>query len=254
MHIQNQIALVTGGRSGMGRATAEHLISLGAKVALVDIALEVADVAKDIGAIGYTADVADEKSISDVLDKIEKEFGACPRIVVNCAGICPASRTVGRDGPHPLDLFEKTLRVNLIGSFNVLRLAAERMSKASALNDDDERGVIINTASVAAYEGQIGQAAYSASKGGIVGMTLPIARELSKMGIRIATIAPGIMETPMITQMSEEVQDSLKSTMLFPKRLGKPEEFAKLAAHICENMMINGETIRLDGALRLAPR
>ena len=254
MHIHDQIALVTGGRSGMGRATAEYLISQGAKVALVDIALEVADVAKEIGAIGYTADVADEKNIVEVLDKIEAEFGACPRIVVNCAGICPASRTVGRDGPHPLDLFEKTLRVNLIGSFNILRLTAERMSKAPALNDDEERGVIINTASVAAYEGQVGQAAYSASKGGIVGMTLPIARELSKMGIRVVTIAPGIMETPMITAMSEEVQDSLKSTMLFPKRLGKPEEFAKLAAHICENTMINGETIRLDGALRLAPR
>lgn len=254
MHIQDQIALVTGGRSGMGRATAEHLIAQGAKVALVDIALEVDDVAKEIGAIGYTADVSDEKSMADVLDQIEKEYGACPRIVINCAGICPASRTVGRDGPHSLDLFEKTLRVNLIGSFNVLRLAAERMSKAPALNEDDERGVIINTASVAAYEGQIGQAAYSASKGGIVGMTLPIARELSKMGIRIATIAPGIMETPMITAISDEVQDSLKSTMLFPKRLGKPEEFAKLAAHICENIMINGETIRLDGALRLAPK
>lgn len=254
MHIHDQIALVTGGRSGMGRATAEHLISLGAKVALVDIALEVSDVAKEIGAVGFTADVADEKSIADVLDKIEDHFGSPARIVVNCAGICPAARTVGRDGPHPLDLFEKTLRVNLVGSFNVLRLSAERMSKATALNEDQEHGVIINTASVAAYEGQIGQAAYSASKGGIVGMTLPIARELSKMGIRVVTIAPGIMETPMITQMSEEVQDSLKSTMLFPKRLGKPEEFAKLAAHICENMMINGETIRLDGALRLAPR
>lgn len=254
MHIQDQIALVTGGRSGMGRATAEHLIAQGAKVALVDIALEVADVAKEIGAVGYTADVSDEKSMTEVFDQIEKEYGACPRIVINCAGICPASRTVGRDGPHSLDLFEKTLRVNLIGSFNVLRLAAERMSKAPALNEDEERGVIINTASVAAYEGQIGQAAYSASKGGIVGMTLPIARELSKMGIRIATIAPGIMETPMITAMSDEVQDSLKSTMLFPKRLGKPEEFAKLAAHICENTMINGETIRLDGALRLAPK
>lgn len=238
----------------MGRATAEHLISLGAKVALVDIALEVSDVAKEIGAVGFTADVADEKSIADALDKIEDHFGSPARIVVNCAGICPAARTVGRDGPHPLDLFEKTLRINLVGSFNVLRLTAERMSKAPALNEDQEHGVIINTASVAAYEGQIGQAAYSASKGGIVGMTLPIARELSKMGIRVVTIAPGIMETPMITQMSEEVQDSLKSTMLFPKRLGKPEEFAKLAAHICENMMINGETIRLDGALRLAPR
>ena len=254
MHIHDQIALVTGGRSGMGRATAEHLISLGAKVALVDIALEVSEVADEIGATGYTADVADEKSMSEVFDKIEQELGGCPRIVVNCAGICPAARTVGRDGPHPLDLFEKTLRVNLIGSFNVLRLAAERMSKAPALNEDEEHGVIINTASVAAYEGQIGQAAYAASKGGIVGMTLPIARELAKMGIRIVTIAPGIMETPMITSMSQEVQDSLKSTMLFPKRLGKPQEFAQLAAHICENIMINGETIRLDGALRLAPR
>ena len=254
MHIHDQIALVTGGRSGMGRATAEYLIEQGAKVALVDIALEVEDVAKDIGARGYTADVSDEKNINDVLDKIEQDLGGVPRIVVNCAGICPAARTVGRDGPHDLDLFAKTLQVNLIGSFNVLRLSAARMADAPELNPDGERGVIINTASVAAYEGQIGQAAYSASKGGVVGMTLPIARELSKFGIRVVTIAPGIMETPMITAMSDEVQDSLKSTMLFPKRLGKASEFARLAAHICENAMINGETIRLDGALRLAPR
>lgn len=256
MHIHDQIALVTGGASGMGRATAAHLSALGAKVALIDIALEINEIAADIGAgaRGYTADVADEAGMTAALDAIERDFGGTPRIVVNCAGICPAARTVGRDGPHPLDLFEKTLRVNLVGSFNVLRLTAARMAEAPALNEDGECGVVINTASVAAFEGQIGQAAYAASKGGIVGMTLPIAREFAKLGIRIVTIAPGIMETPMLAGMSEEVRDSLTATMLFPKRLGKADEFAKLAAHICENIMINGETIRLDGALRLAPR
>jgi len=225
----------------------------GAQVISIDLSDTIEDVAKTMGAIGYKADVTNEKQISDILDTVEKEYGT-PRIVVNCAGICPGSRVVGREAPHDLELFSKTLHINLVGSFNVLRLCADRMTKADELNDDGERGVIINTASVAAYEGQIGQAAYSASKGGIVSMTLPIARELSKFGIRINTIAPGIMETPMITAMSEEIQDSLKSIMLFPHRLGTALEFAKLAAHICENMMINGETIRLDGALRLAPK
>lgn len=250
MNVEKKLTLITGGASGMGAATAKYLATKGADLVLLDLSEKVKDVAESLNTKGYIADVSSEDSIKAVLDDI----GDTPRIVVNCAGICPGERVVGREGPHDLALFQKTLTVNLVGSFNVLRLCAERMASADAVNEDNERGVIINTASVAAYEGQIGQAAYSASKGGIVGMTLPIARELAKFGIRVVTIAPGIMETPMITAMPEKVQDSLKSTMLFPHRLGKPEEFAKLVEHICDNTLINGETIRLDGALRLAPK
>ncbi|MGM0422538.1 MAG: SDR family oxidoreductase, partial [Pseudomonadota bacterium] len=237
----------------MGAATAAALKSAGAKIVLIDLSDSVSAKAEELGGIGYQCDVPDEAAVRAVLDKIEAEQGT-PRIVVNCAGICPGARVLGREEPHPLDLFEKTVKINLIGSFNILRLTAERMSKADELNADGERGVVINTASVAAFEGQIGQAAYAASKGGVVGMTLPIAREFAKFGIRVVSIAPGIMETPMISAMPEHVQDSLKETMLFPRRLGKADEFARLALHICENAMINGETIRLDGALRLAPK
>lgn len=253
MKINGQVVLITGAGSGMGKATAEYLSQQGACLVLLDINKHVEDVAKSLGCAAFIADVTSADDIAKVLDTIEKEYGT-PRILINCAGICPGARTVGRDGPHDLGLFEKTLSVNLIGSFNMLRLCANRMAKAETLNDDGERGVIINTASIAAYEGQIGQAAYAASKGGIVSMTLPIARELAKFGVRVVTIAPGIMETPMITAMPEEVQDSLKSTTVFPKRLGQAQEFAKLAEHIIGNAMINGTTIRLDGALRLAPR
>lgn len=253
MDVKNQLALITGGASGMGAATAEALKSAGAKIALIDLSDSVSAKAEELGGTGYQCDVSDEAAVRAVLDKIEAEQGT-PRIVVNCAGICPGARVLGREEPHPLDLFEKTVKINLIGSFNILRLTAERMSKADELNADGERGVVINTASVAAFEGQIGQAAYAASKGGVVGMTLPIAREFAKFGIRVVSIAPGIMETPMISAMPEHVQDSLKETMLFPRRLGKADEFARLALHICENAMINGETIRLDGALRLAPK
>ena len=249
MDINGKCVLITGGASGMGAATAEYFKAQGASLVLIDLSEKVHAVAKTLGAKSYTADVSSEEDIKKVLKEIPT-----PRVVVNCAGICPGVRVVGREGPHDLSVFQKTLTVNLVGSFNVLRLCAEKMTQDEPVNDDGERGLIINTASVAAYEGQIGQAAYSASKGGIVGMTLPIARELSKFGIRVITIAPGIMETPMITAMPEKVQESLKSTMLFPHRLGKPEEFAKLAHHICENTLINGETIRLDGALRLAPK
>jgi len=253
MDIKNQLALITGGASGMGAATAETLKADGAKIALVDLSDTVHEKAEQLGVAGYQCDVSDESAVRAILDKIEAEQGT-PRIIVNCAGICPGARVLGREEPHPLDLFEKTLKVNVIGTFNILRLAAERISRTDELNADGERGVIINTASVAAFEGQIGQAAYAASKGGVVGMTLPIARELAKFGIRVVTIAPGIMETPMISAMPEHVQDSLKETMLFPRRLGKADEYARLALHICENAMINGETIRLDGALRLAPK
>ena len=253
MNIKNQVAFITGGASGMGAASAKFLSNLGAKVISIDLSGDVTEIAKEFGGFGYKADVTDEAQIQNLLDTVEKDHGT-PRIVVNCAGVCPGARVVGRDAPHDLDLFTKTIQINLIGSFNILRLCAARMAQQDPINDDNERGVIINTASVAAYEGQIGQAAYSASKGGVVGMTLPIARELAKFGIRVVTIAPGIMETPMITAMPDHVQDSLKETMLFPHRLGTPEEFAKLVAHICENTMINGETIRLDGALRLAPK
>ncbi len=254
MDISGQIALVTGGGSGMGAATAKHLAAQGAKLAVLDLNLENAEsIANEIGGIAIACDVSDTASVEAAIEKVTQELGV-PRIVVNCAGICPASRVVGREEPHDISMFEKTLAVNLIGSFNVLRLCAQAMSTADALNDDGERGVIINTASVAAYDGQIGQAAYSASKGGLVGMTLPIAREVARFGIRILTIAPGLMETPMLSGMSEEVYNSLVATTLFPKRLGKPEEFSKLVQHICENTLLNGETIRLDGSIRLAPK
>ena len=253
MNINEQTVLITGGASGMGAATARYFAQQGATVAVADISNAVHDTAQSIGGTGYICDVSDPQSVADMLDALIKKSGT-PRIVINCAGICPGARVLGREEPHPLDLFENALRINLAGTFNIMRLAAEKMAAEKAVNDEGERGVIINTASIAAYEGQIGQAAYAASKGGIVSMTLPIAREFAQFGIRVMTIAPGIMETPMITAMPDKVQESLKANTLFPPRLGQPQEFAKLAAHICENVMLNGETIRLDGALRLAPK
>lgn len=252
MDIKGHIALVTGGGSGMGAETAKRLAAKGAEVAVVDLNLEAAEnIALEISGKAFECDVSNSASVEDTFSNIVKHLGI-PRIVINCAGICPGARVVGREEPHDIALFEKTIAVNLVGSFNILRLAAAEMSAAEPLNHDDERGVIINTASVAAFEGQIGQAAYSASKGGIVGMTLPIARELARFGIRVVTIAPGLMETPMLAGMSDKVRESLIATTVFPKRLGKPSEFATLVEHICRNPMINGETIRLDGAVRLA--
>lgn len=254
MEIKGVSAIVTGGGSGMGAEVARHLAKGGAKVAVLDLNKANAEsVAKEIGGIAFECDVSSETSAKTALDAVKQAHGA-PRILMNCAGIAPAARIVGKEGPHDLNFFSKIINVNLIGTFNMLRLAAAEMSVLEPVNDTGERGVIINTASVAAFEGQIGQAAYSASKGGVVGMTLPAARELARFGIRVVTIAPGLIGTPMLMSMPQEVQDSLVATTLFPKRLGLPSEFAKLALHIIDNAMINGETIRLDGAVRLAPK
>lgn len=254
MNINGISAVVTGGGSGMGAETARQLAKAGAKVAVLDLNKDNAEaVAKEIGGIAVACDVSDDASARAAFDAVKQAQGAV-RVLVNCAGIAPAARIVGKDGAHDLGFFAKVIGVNLVGTFNMLRLAAEQMSAQEPLNDTGERGVIINTASVAAYEGQIGQAAYAASKGGVVGMTLPAARELARFGIRVVTIAPGLIGTPMLMNMPQEVQDSLVATTIFPKRLGLPEEYAKLALHIVDNAMINGETIRLDGAVRLAPK
>jgi NAD(P)-dependent dehydrogenase (short-subunit alcohol dehydrogenase family) len=254
MDVKGLSAIVTGGGSGMGAETARHLAKAGAKVALLDInKTNVEATAKEIGGLAIECDVTNEASAKAALETARGKHGPA-RILINCAGIAPGARVAGKDGPHDLALFTKVLNVNLIGTFNMIRLAAAEMSAADALNDTGERGVIINTASVAAFEGQIGQAAYSASKGGVVGMTLPIARELARFGIRVVTIAPSLIETPMLGGMTKEVQESLIATTIFPKRLGQPAEFAKLALHVVDNAMINGETIRLDGAVRLAPK
>ncbi|SHL24044.1 NAD(P)-dependent dehydrogenase, short-chain alcohol dehydrogenase family [Pseudonocardia thermophila] len=253
MDINGGVALITGGASGLGLATAQTLAKAGAKVVLVDLPTSAgAERAEEIGdaAVFAPADVRDEDAVKAALDKAA-ELGTL-RAAVNCAGIGPAHKTVGKNGPFPLDLFTRVIEINLIGTFNVIRLAAERMLANEPL--DGDRGVIINTASVAAFEGQIGQAAYSASKGGVVGMTLPIARDLASAQIRVVTIAPGLFETPLLASLGEEVRQSLGKQVPHPSRLGQPAEYAALAAHIIANPMLNGETIRLDGAIRMAPR
>ncbi|WP_138379580.1 3-hydroxyacyl-CoA dehydrogenase [Luteithermobacter gelatinilyticus] len=254
MDIKDMAAIVTGAASGLGEAVARDLAARGAKVSVFDLNREGGEqVAKDIGGKFFEVDVASEDSVIAALDQAAAAHGEA-RILVNCAGIAPAQKTVGRDNvPHDLALYKKVIEVNLIGSFNTLRLAAARMAGLKAL-EDGERGVIVNTASIAAFDGQIGQVAYASSKAAIAGMTLPIARDLSKLGIRICTIAPGIFGTPMLLGLPQEVQDSLGASVPFPSRLGKPEEYAALARHIIENRMLNGETIRLDGALRMAPK
>jgi NAD(P)-dependent dehydrogenase (short-subunit alcohol dehydrogenase family) len=253
MHPNGHAALVTGGGSGLGRATAERLAALGARVALLDINGDAAKAAAStIGGIGIACDVASADSMAAAIAEARAKHGPA-RILINCAGIGPAQRIVGRDGPQPLDNFAKVISVNLIGTFNAMRLAAADMQALDPL-DDGERGVIISTASVAAYDGQIGQAAYSASKGGVVAMTLPAAREFAQFGIRVMTIAPGIFHTPMVGGMPQQVQDSLAASIPFPKVLGKPEQYADLAVHIVENRYLNGEVIRLDGAIRMAPK
>ena len=252
MKLSGVAAIVTGGGSGLGRATAEALAAKGAKVAVFDLNPAAAEeAAKAVRGLAVVGDVADEASAGAAITKAAAAHGPA-RVLVNCAGIGVAKRVVGRDGPHPLQDFERVIRVNLIGSFNMIRLAAAAMGKLEPI--DGERGVIISTASVAAYDGQIGQAAYSASKGGVVAMTLPIVRELAQMAVRVNAIAPGIFMTPMLFGLPQAAQDSLGASVPFPPRLGQPAEYAALAVHIVENGYINGETIRIDGALRMAPK
>lgn len=253
MNLANVAAIVTGGASGLGGATAVALAAAGAKVAVIDLNVTAAqEMALRIGGVAITCDVADAEAAEQGLAAATAAHGPA-RVLVNCAGIGNAGRIVGRDGPLGLSAFDRVVRVNLIGTFNMLRLAANAMSVLDPL-DDGERGVIINTASVAAFDGQIGQAAYAASKAGVVGMTLPAARELARYGVRVMTIAPGLFMTPMLRSLPPEIQQSLGASVPFPPRLGTPEEYAALALHIVANRMLNGETIRLDGALRMAPR
>jgi len=246
-------AIVTGGGSGLGEATAERLAKAGAKVAIIDMNAAAAEkVAARIGGLALPGDVTDEATMMAALEQAQAAHGPC-RALVNCAGIGVAKRVVGRDGPMPLAEFTRVIHVNLIGTFNMMRLAGAQMSKAEPL-EDGERGVIISTASVAAFEGQIGQAAYAASKGGITALTLPVAREFAAFGIRVLTIAPGLFLTPLLNALPEDAQKSLGESIPYPRRLGAPEEFASLVAHMVENRFLNGEVVRLDGALRLPPK
>ncbi|MGZ5201549.1 MAG: 3-hydroxyacyl-CoA dehydrogenase [Telluria sp.] len=252
MQIQNNVFIVTGGASGLGAATARMLTAAGGKVVIADVQVEPGEaLAKELGGKFVKCDVtseADGKAVVDAATAMGPLRG-----LVNCAGVAPAVKTVGKDGPHPLDVFQRTVNINLVGTFNMCRLAADAMGKTDAV-DTGERGVIINTASVAAFDGQIGQAAYGASKAAVAGLTLPMARDLSRSGIRVMTIAPGIFETPMLMGMPQEVRDSLGKMVPFPPRLGMPSEYAHLARAIIENAMLNGETIRLDGAIRMQPK
>jgi NAD(P)-dependent dehydrogenase (short-subunit alcohol dehydrogenase family) len=253
MQIRNSVFLVTGGASGLGAATAPMAAENGGKVVIADMQAEAGEqLAKELGGRFVKCDVTAEADGKAAVALAVKEFGGL-QVLVNCAGIALAERTVGKEAPHDLARFARVVTVNLIGTFNMIRLAADAMVKAGP-NAAGERGVIINTASVAAYDGQIGQAAYSASKGGVVGMTLPVARDLSRNGVRVCTIAPGIFETPMLLGLPKDAQDSLGKQVPFPSRLGKPVEYAQLARAIIENEMLNGETIRLDGAIRMAPK
>ncbi len=254
MDIAGTAALVTGGASGLGAATARELARLGARVTVLDRNAEGAKaVAAEIGGLGLGCDICDTASVQAALEAARAAHGPA-RLLMNVAGIGSAKRIVGKDGsPAPLEDFERVVRVNLIGTYNITRLAVAEMVKLEPL-EDGERGVIVNTASVAAFDGQVGQEAYSASKGGIVGMTLPLARDLAQHGVRVCTIAPGLFLTPLMAELPQAVQDSLAASIPFPRRLGKPEEFAELAAGIIRNRSLNGEVIRLDGALRMAPR
>lgn len=252
MHIAEHTFVITGGASGLGAATARHLLDEGASVVLLDINQQaVTAQAEKLGqqALGIACDICDSKQVQQALAAATEHFGALHGLI-NCAGIVGAQRILGREGPHDLDDFSRVLQINVVGSFNMLRLTAQIMSNNQA-NAEGERGVIINTASIAAYDGQLGQAAYAASKGALVSLTLPAARELARHGIRVMTIAPGVFETPMMAGMSDEIRASLCADVPFPARLGKPEEYAALVQHILENSMLNGEVIRLDGALRM---
>jgi NAD(P)-dependent dehydrogenase (short-subunit alcohol dehydrogenase family) len=253
MQLKDQAAIVTGGASGLGAATARRLAAQGARVAVCDLNAKLAEsVAAEIKGVAVVCDVSDAASAEAAIASASKAHGQA-RVLVNCAGIGVAKRVIGREGAMPLADFDKVIKVNLIGSFNMLRLATTEMSKLEPLASG-ERGVVISTASIAAYDGQIGQSAYSASKGGIVAMTLPIARELAQFGVRVNAIAPGVFMTPMMSGLPQAAQDSLGASVPFPARLGQPAEYAALAVHIVENGYINGETIHIDGALRMAPK
>jgi NAD(P)-dependent dehydrogenase (short-subunit alcohol dehydrogenase family) len=250
VEIKDAVAVVTGGASGLGLATTKRLLDAGAQVVVLDIRGKEAIAELGDRAVFADTDVTAEAAVTAALD-IAESLGPV-RIVINCAGTGNAIKTLSKDGPFPLDLFKKVVEINLIGTFNVIRLGAERIAKTEPING--ERGVIVNTASIAAFDGQIGQAAYSASKGGVVGMTLPIARDLSRELIRVVTIAPGLFDTPLLAGLPEPAKESLGKQVPHPSRLGKPDEYGALAVHIVENPMLNGEVIRLDGAIRMAPR
>jgi NAD(P)-dependent dehydrogenase (short-subunit alcohol dehydrogenase family) len=256
MKLQGAVAIVTGGASGLGEATVRTLVAGGARAAILDRPQSQGEqLARELGAeraLFAPADVTSGDAVASAVAHTRETFGAV-HVAVNCAGVGVAMKTVSKKGPMPLEMFTKVIEINLIGTFNVIRIAAAEMAK-NAPNEDGERGVVINTASIAAFDGQIGQAAYSASKGGVVGMTLPIARDLASVGIRVVTIAPGTFDTPMLALLPQDQRDALGAAIPFPSRLGQPAEFAALAKHIVENPMLNGETIRLDGALRMAPR
>lgn len=254
MEIKNSVAIVTGGASGMGAATARMLSKAGAKVAIFDLNMDLAEkIAKEINGIAVSCNVTQSESVETAVKQVEEKLGVA-RICINCAGIVKGKRMVGKEGPMPLEEFKQVIEVNLIGTFNVMRVVANAMTHLDPLGESKERGVIINTSSIAAFEGQIGQTAYSASKGAIVGMTLPAARELAQFGIRVNAIAPGLVDTPMFEKIPPEARASLENMVPFPKRLAHPSEFAKLALHIIDNEMINGEVIRLDGAIRMQPK
>ena len=255
MTLSNMVSFITGAGQGLGKATAIRLASLNSKVVIADVSeAAVKAVAEEIGAsraFGVVMDVTNESQVKDAMEQTIKKWGKL-NVCINCAGIAPPMRTLTKKGPHNLEQFSNVMQVNAVGTFNVIRLAAEKMA-LNAADEDGLRGVIINTASIAAYEGQVGQAAYAASKGAVVAMTLPIARDLASSGIRVNTIAPGLMMTPMLEGLPENVRVDLAKTVLLPKRLGKPEEFAKLVVAIIDNPLINGEVIRLDGGLRMQP-
>ena len=253
MQVQDVVAVVTGGASGLGEATARMLAAAGAKVAILDMQLEAArQVAESIGGIAVHCNVGDATSAEEAFAQVREKLGLCG-VAVNCAGVATPGKILGKEGPMPLANYEKVIQVNLIGTFNIMRLAAADMAQREP-NADGERGVVINTASVAAFEGQIGQAAYASSKGGVAALTIQAARELARNGIRVNTIAPGIFMTPMMAGLPQNVQDSLAANVPFPQRLGKPEEYALLASQILANPMLNGSVIRLDAALRMAPK
>lgn len=250
MQITGKVAVIAGGASGMGASVSKHLAKLGAKIIVIDQNENAAmQISEELKGVGFGCDVSQSTQLEQCFDKINQQIKDPIRICVNCAGIAPAKRIVGKEGPVPLDWFNKVIQVNLVGTFNVMRLSAHAMIKSA--HAGEENGVIINTASIAAFEGQIGQSAYSASKGGIVAMTLPAAREFAQFGIRVLCVAPGLIDTPMMANMPDNVRDNLIAQTLFPKRFGKAEEFAGLVQHMIENPLLNGEVVRLDGGVRM---